>query len=98
MRSRRSTGILWQVTSPTAETGRVCATHVWQCFAQSGGTLGLHWVSDLALEGDVEVQGDQGELLLLLVKGGISYTCRVDVATGKATLSIDGGQGRVCRE
>ena len=57
------------------------------------GTLGLHWVSDLALEGDVEVQGDQGELLLLLVKGGISYTCRVDIASGKATLSIDGGKG-----
>jgi signal peptidase I len=57
------------------------------------GTLGLHWVSDLALEGDVEVQGDQGELLLLLVKGGISYMCRVDIASGKATLSIDGGKG-----
>ena len=52
------------------------------------GTLGLHWVSDLALEADVEVQRDQGELLLLLVKGGLNYTCRIDIATGKATLAI----------
>lgn len=56
------------------------------------GTYGLHWVSDLALEGDVEVQGDQGELLLLLVKGGVNFTCRIDVGTGKATLAIDGGK------
>jgi signal peptidase I len=55
------------------------------------GTLGWHWVSDLALEGDVEVKGGQGELLFLLVKGGVNYVCRIDIATGKATLSIDGG-------
>ncbi len=57
------------------------------------GTYGLHWVSDLALEGDVEVLGDHGELLLLLVKGGVHYTCRIDVASGRAVLSIDGGRG-----
>jgi signal peptidase I len=56
--------------------------------------LGLHWVSDLALEGDLEVQGEQGELLLLLVKSGIHYQCRIDAATGKATMSIDGGNGK----
>ena len=55
------------------------------------GTLGLHWVSDLALEGDVEVKSDQGELLCLLVKGGIQYVCRIDIASGQATLSMDGG-------
>ena len=55
------------------------------------GTLGLHWVSDLALEGDVEVQSDQGELLCLLVKGGVNYVCRIDIASGKATLSMDDG-------
>lgn len=58
------------------------------------GTLGLHWVGDLAFEGDVEVQTDQGELLLLLVKGGVSYVCRIDIATGEATLSIDEGRGQ----
>lgn len=59
----------------------------------AAGTSGLHWVSDLALEADVEVQGDQGELLLMLVKAGVPYVCRIDVATGLATMSIDGGQG-----
>ncbi len=37
------------------------------------------------------MKGDQGELLLLLVKGGVNYTCRIDIASGKATLSIDDG-------
>ena len=55
------------------------------------GTLGLHWVSDLALEADVEVKSEQGELLFMLVKGGLNYTCRVDIATGKATLAIGNG-------
>jgi len=59
----------------------------------AAGTSGLHWVSDLALEADVEVQGDQGELLLMLVKAGVPYVCRIDVATGLATMSIDDGQG-----
>jgi signal peptidase I len=60
---------------------------------QPYGTLGLHWVADLAMEGDVEVKGDHGELLMRLVKGGTSYICRIDVATGKATLSTDGASG-----
>lgn len=53
---------------------------------------GLHWVSDLALEGDVEISNGAGELLLLLVKGGVPYVCRVDVASGLATVSIDEGR------
>ncbi len=59
----------------------------------AGETLGLYWVSDLALEGDVEVKGDSGELLLLLVKGGTTYTCRIDVAIGATTLAVDGDDG-----
>lgn len=55
------------------------------------GTLGLHWVGDLALEGEVEVKSDEGELLLLLTKGGVDYTCRIDIATGRAKLAIDDG-------
>ncbi|MHB0956973.1 MAG: S26 family signal peptidase [Pirellulaceae bacterium] len=55
------------------------------------GTLGWHWVSDVALEGDIDVQSDQGELLCLLVKGGVNYKCRIDIATGRATLSINEG-------
>ncbi len=62
------------------------------------GTLGLHWVSDLAMEGEVAVDSDEGELLLQLVKGGVSYACRIDVGTGRVTLSIDHGQGQFVGE
>ncbi len=54
------------------------------------GTLGLHWVGDLALEGTVDIRSDGGELLLQLVKGGVHYVARIDAATGKAVLSIQG--------
>jgi len=54
--------------------------------------LGLHWVGDLAVECDVQVRGDSGHLLLDLVEGGVHYTCRIDVATGEAVLSMDDGQ------
>jgi len=52
------------------------------------GALGRHWVGDLAIECDVDVKGDSGQLSLDLVKGGVHYTCRIDVATGQAVLSI----------
>lgn len=55
------------------------------------GELGSCWVGDLAIEADVDVQGDSGELLLDLVEGGVHYTCQIDVASGTATLSIDQG-------
>lgn len=54
-------------------------------------TLGFHWVGDLVFEGDVDVGSDEGELLLRLTKGGIAYICRIDIASGTATLSMDGG-------
>ncbi len=53
---------------------------------------GLHWVGDLALECNVTVENESGELILDLVEGGKHYQCRIDVASGKATLSIDGGR------
>ncbi len=52
--------------------------------------LGLHWVGDLLVECEADVLGAKGELLLDLVKGGRHFRCTVDVATGRATLSIDG--------
>jgi signal peptidase I len=51
-----------------------------------------YWVGDLALECVAEVSGDEGELLLDLVEGGVHYGCSIDVATGQARLSIDAGQ------
>jgi hypothetical protein len=53
---------------------------------------GLHWVGDLAVECELEVRGDDGEVWLDLVEGGRHYQCRFDVAEGTATLMIDGGQ------
>ena len=39
----------------------------------------------------LKCRSDQGELLFLLVKGGLNYTCRIDIATGKATLAMGDG-------
>jgi len=51
---------------------------------------GLHWVGDLAVECEVEVRSPSGTLGFELVKGGRRFTCRVDLATGRAVLAIDG--------
>jgi len=56
------------------------------------GTYGLNWVGDLVVEGDVQVQGDGGELLLQLVKGGVRNVCRIDVKTGDVKLSRNDGR------
>ena len=49
---------------------------------------GLHWVGDLALEADLTVSGQEGQVLLDLVEGGVHFSCTIDVATGRAALSI----------
>jgi signal peptidase I len=51
---------------------------------------GLHWVGDLMLQAQVNVEGEQGKLLLDLVEGGVHFGATIDVATGEAVLSIDG--------
>lgn len=66
-----------------------------------GPYLGQHWVGDLAVEANVVIgpaasKGPQ-ELVLDLVEAGSHYSCRIDLATGKATLSIShatGGAGQ----
>ncbi len=50
------------------------------------------WVGDLAGEAVLDVEGDTGELWLELVEGGHKLDCVIDVATGVATVTIDGGQ------
>lgn len=52
--------------------------------------LGVHWVGDLALESDLNVESESGEILIELVEGGRRFHCTIDVATGIASLSIDG--------
>ena len=54
--------------------------------------MGLNWVGDLAVECDLEVLSDEGELELDLVEAGRHHRCRIDLATGLAKLAIDGGQ------
>ncbi len=49
---------------------------------------GVHWVGDLFLEANVDVQGNEGEFKLELVEAGNRFRCTLDVATGEARLSI----------
>ncbi len=58
-------------------------------YRRAAKDLGLHWVGDLLLDCQVEVKSSQGELLLEVVEAGRHFTATIDVATGKATLSID---------
>lgn len=53
--------------------------------------LGLHWVGDLALEANVKVESESGELLLEIVEAGRHLKCAINVADGVARLSIDDG-------
>lgn len=48
---------------------------------------GIHWVSDLMLETDVEVESAAGELFLDLVEGGRNFGCKIDLKNGDVKLS-----------
>ena len=52
--------------------------------------MGIHWVGDLAVQCNLDVQSDSGEVVFELIKGGRQFRCRIDVATGQATLGIVG--------
>jgi signal peptidase I len=66
-------------------------------------SFGQHWVDDLAVECVADADGSEGELLLMVVRAGRKYQCRIKVADGQATLSMtdtdgqplgfDGGEG-----
>ena len=58
----------------------------YECFGQ-------HWVDDLAVECHADVTSREGELSLMLVRGGVKHFCRIDLATGKATLSMKSADG-----
>jgi signal peptidase I len=53
---------------------------------------GLHWVADLIMECDLKIEsaGPGGYVTLRLIKGGRAYDCRIDPATGVASIWIDG--------
>lgn len=50
---------------------------------------GLHWVGDVGVEAEIEVESESGDLILEAVEGGAHFRCTIDVATGVATLSCD---------
>ncbi|MCG8451223.1 MAG: S26 family signal peptidase [Pirellulales bacterium] len=52
--------------------------------------LGLNWVSDLAVQCEVEVRQATGDLYLDLVEGGKHFTCRINLENGQAAMSVDG--------
>jgi len=53
---------------------------------------GIHWVGDLMLEANVEIEAAEGELLLDLVEGGRHFTCSIDLTSGEAALSAEGAR------
>jgi signal peptidase I len=59
-------------------------------FREQTDPYGRHWVDDLALECTAEVKSTSGLLRCDLVRGGMYYVCRIDVASGQATLSQEG--------
>ena len=52
--------------------------------------LGLHWVGDLLVEANVDVQEAKGELIVDLVEAGKHFTATIDLATGRAVLGVEG--------
>ena len=66
-----------------------------QRYAAEHLSAASHWVGDLAMECDVEVESDSGTLGLDLVEGGVHFKCLIDVQTGKATLQTEGDDGNI---
>ncbi len=56
-------------------------------------SVGYHWVGDIGFEAEIDVVSANGNLSFDIVEGGAHFTCRVDVKTGKATLSARPPEG-----
>src|SRR5262249_39119755 len=41
------------------------------------GSLGQHWVDDLAIECIADATGKQGQIGLMLLRGGVKHICRI---------------------
>jgi len=52
----------------------------------NAGSLGPHWVGDLAVEFDLESRAAAGAVTIDLVKAGLPHRCTIDLADGRATL------------
>lgn len=51
---------------------------------------GMHWVGDLGVCATIQTPSNSGTVLLQTVEGGVAFTCSIDIATGKATISASG--------
>ena len=58
----------------------------WKKYDRIPSAYGTHWVGDLGIQAWMDIETSTGEVLLDVVEGGAHFTCRFDVATGKATL------------
>lgn len=56
---------------------------------------GSHWVGDLGVEFEVQVESNTGTIGLDLVEGGVHFICQIDIETGKAQLSTQGNDGSI---
>ena len=59
------------------------------------GMFGQHWVGDLGVECDFEVESPTGTLAFDVVEGGVHFTCSIDIQSGKATLTTSGQNEQV---
>lgn len=65
--------------------------------SQRSGSLGLHWVGDVGVRMDCDLnasdQSGGGMLYLDLVEGGAHFQCALDTTTGQATLTAKSPAG-----
>jgi signal peptidase I len=54
--------------------------------------LGLHWVGDLMVQADVNVEDAKGKLILDLVEGDKHFAATFNLATGEVKLSAEGDE------
>lgn len=51
--------------------------------------FGLNWVGDLAVECELVVEGNEGQVVFELVEGGHAFQARIDVSDGSVALTCD---------
>jgi len=49
---------------------------------------GVHWTSDLAADFEIKTERETQTLCLILVRAGVEHECRIDLKTGRATLTV----------
>ena len=59
-----------------------------QMYQRNTDGIGLNWVGDLVIRCTLTIENAEGSVVLQLVKGGITFQCDLDLATGNAVFSI----------